>query len=205
MKTLKHLLLFVAFIISMTAYTQKDWVVGSDKSLEADFDKYKTYYWSSHAADADNLGFLTNDAVLKALLRGAIAYELDARGYLLDETNPDFLVNFRVFEDASEFRGYTGVKRDENYWGPNEIQKNPLSLKIDAETRQPENVRFYRFNNGTLLINFVDTETATLVWAGYVTGLMEGDVFDKDETRVKDAVKVIFEEYGYRADDKAKK
>lgn len=189
MKTNKLSVLLILLLCACAG--QKEMVVEADKSLEADFDEYNTFAWASSVDDDANLLFWLNDAVLKDEVREAIAYELDARGYELVENNPDLLVNFRVFDEDTEFRGYTGADVDNGYW----------ENDIEDAVREEEDVKVYNLQEGTLLVDLVDTGNSALVWQGYASGVIEDqNMYDPQDDKIKDAVQLIFAEYDFRAD-----
>lgn len=195
------LLVVTAFTLS-TAYAQSGNVtVASDKSLTADFDQYESFDFARQIADDQIQVFFLDDAMLKSKIKEAVKYELEARGYEQASDSPDLLVNFQVLDSATEFTGYTGVYRDENYWGPNEMRKDAIGLVPEAEVRSGENQRTYQLDKGTLMVHLVDADSGELIWQGYASGIMDGEVIDGKEDRVKEAVSMIFQTYDWRADD----
>ena len=197
------LFVVTAFTLS-TAYAQSGNVtVASDKSLTADFDQFKTFDFARQITDDQIQIFFLDDALLKGKVKEAVKYELEARGYEQASDNPDLLVNFQVLDSATEFTGYTGVYQDENYWGPNEMRKEAIGLAPDAEVRTADNVQNYQLDKGTLMVHLVDAESGELIWQGYASGIMDGEIIDGKDDRVKEAVSLIFQTYQWRADDLA--
>lgn len=200
MKTLKIITALILTTIFVSCSTQKA-IVESDKNLNTDFSKFQTYYWATNAAEDGSLLYVLNNAILKTRIRDAIQYEMDARGYTIDPNNPDLLVNFRVLEEPTKFTGYTGVYKDENYWGPMEMRKNAIGLVPEAEVRTADNKKTYMLDKGSLIIDLASTEDYQVVWQGYASGILQdGNVFDLSEDKIRDAVQAIYTEYEYRAD-----
>ncbi len=54
---------------------------------------------------------------------------------------------------------------------------------------------------GTLIVSLVDRKTGTMVWQGFASGLINNHEFIKDEAKVREAVSLIFDEFGMRATD----
>ena len=178
-------IVFALFFISGTAFAQ-DIQVEAFKKLNHDFSKYKTFYWSSQVDQKEDPGFyFLNDLVLKGLVRESVEGELEGLGYEKANQSPDLLVNFRVFDKPTSIKGYTGYGT--TYWG-------------DTETRDEEDATTYEVKAGTLVVNLVDRQSGLVVWTGFASGLMDGQVFNKDEIKIKEAVNLVFEEYNQRAD-----
>lgn len=166
--------------------------VESDRALNTDFDKYKTFYFSSQA-DAwldDGLHFL-NDLHMKALIREAVKGELMGLGYEVQSREPDLIVNFRVFEKPTTIQGFEGYGT--SYWGSTERYRDiadKTSYEIDA---------------GTLLVSLADRKSGRIVWHGFASGLIDGDSFIKDEGKIREAVNLIFDEYNQRGSEYSKR
>jgi hypothetical protein len=58
---------------------------------------------------------------------------------------------------------------------------------------------------GTLLVSLVDRKKGAIVWQGFASGLIDNNQFIKDEVKIHEAVNLIFENYGMRADNYSKK
>lgn len=167
-------------IYSSPAFSQD--LVATDVDLDAKFENYNSFGWTSEAKSVDAEEFF-NDVVLKTTIRDAIRYELDARGYNMEGNNPDLLVNFKVFEEPTEFQGYTGYREVGN-----------------ERVREEEDFKTYQLQAGTLLVQLLDKEKGTLVWQGYASGIIDDkNMFDKSPERIKDAVQQIFNRFDYKA------
>lgn len=208
MKFLKHIFtLFTVFSFAFTfaftlTYGQgRNVTVASDKSLTAEFSSFETFDFARQIGEDQVRIFFLDDALLKENIKDAVTYELEARGYEHTNSNPDLLVNFRVLEEETEFTGYTGVYRDENYWTSTEMRKDMIGLVPEAEVRSAENQRTYLLDEGTLMVHLVDTNSGELIWQGYASGVMDGEIIDGEEDKVKEAVSLIFQTYDWRADD----
>lgn len=183
---MKTLLMAVALALTASLTQAQNVLVDADKKLNTDFGKYKTYAWASQVDSQLDPGlYFMNDLQLKRRIREAVAFALDGRGYQFNRQAPDLLVNFRVFEKPVTIQGYTGYGT--TYFGTNEV-------------RQPEDVTTFEAKAGSLVVNLVDTKTGQVVWRGLASGLTNANGFDRDENRIKQAVNLIFEKYGYRAD-----
>lgn len=160
--------------------------VDADKKLNTDFSKYKTYAWASQVdADLDPGLYFLNDLVMKKRIRDAVRFALDGRGYKYTRQSPDLLVNFRVFEQPTSIKGFTGYGT--TYFGSQEV-------------REPEDVTTFEVKAGSIVLNLVDTKTGQVIWRGLASGLTNTNGFDRDENKIKQAVNLMFEQYTARAD-----
>jgi hypothetical protein len=147
--------------------------VNADYDTSADFTKYKTYAWLDEVLPPDkvpeNLG-APND-ITDRRIRSAIDGEMAAKGFTTTTTNPDLVIFYHVgLEDKVDVTdwGYSYASTG-RYWGWN--------------TR---NVDTYNYQEGSLIVDFVDMESKVLVWRGTAQQVLgdlspeEADQFIKD-------------------------
>ncbi|MDJ1483830.1 DUF4136 domain-containing protein [Cytophagaceae bacterium DM2B3-1] len=188
---MKLKILIIGLLVSIQVMAQKQQKqnvqVNSDKQLNIDWSKYKTYAWASQVDSKLDPGiYFLNDLVLKERIRNAVGYEMDGRGYEKVSQSPDIIVNFRVFDQPTTLKGYTGYGT--SYWGSQEV-------------RQPEDTTSYNVERGTLIVNVIDTKSGETIWRGFASGLMNGTAFNKEEEKIKEAVNLIYQDYPARADN----
>ncbi len=179
--------LFFAAVLMLTAsLTQAQNVtVDADKKLNVDFSKYKTYAWASQVDSKLDPGFyFLNDLALKDRVRNAVKSELEGRGYKLQRQSPDLIVNFRVFDKPTTIKGYTGYGT--TYFG--------------KELREQEDQKTFEVKAGSIIVNLIDVKTGQAVWRGLASGITSSNGFDRNQNKIKQAVNLVFEKYGYRAD-----
>lgn len=165
--------------------------VKADRELDTDFDKYKTFYWSSQAdAWLDEGMYFLNDLGMKSIIRDAVKAELMGLGYEMQSLEPDLIVNFRVFEKPVTLRGYEGY--GQSYW-------------TDERYREMDDTATYDVEAGTLLISMADRRSGKVVWQGFASGLIEDSAFIKDEGKIRQAVNLVFEEFDQRAKEYTRK
>jgi hypothetical protein len=178
-------------VLGITSTYAQSITVASDRRMDTDFSKYKTFYWASQVDDKLDEGlYFLNDLVLKANTREAVEAELLGLGYTLDANEPDLIVNFRVFEEPVRLKGLEGYGT--SYWG-------------GEQYRSISDTTSYEVEAGTLLVSLVDREKGEIVWNGFASGLIDDDKFIKDEGKIREAANLIFEEYGLRAREYSKK
>lgn len=165
--------------------------VESDRVLNTDWSKYKTFSFASMIDSDLEVGFyFVNDLVLKRQIRDAVRDELMGLGYQMDRSNPDLVATFRVFEQPTTIKGYEGYGR--TYWG-------------NTKYRQISDTTSYDVKAGTLIISLADRKTGQVVFQGFASGLIDNNRFIKDEVKIHEAVNMIMNEYGQRAKEYTRK
>ncbi|MEJ6981284.1 DUF4136 domain-containing protein [Pedobacter sp. P351] len=194
MKTLNNLILTA--IISLSAMftgctaTSPRVIVGSDFKLGEPIKQFKTYSWSS---SIDNIPtnevfigphgvYIFNNVSTRSQIKDAIQYELSGRGFKMDSSNPDMIVNYLVFEKEGELRTYNGYQ---------------VVNGLDS-VRTEDNVARVTVKPGTLYITISGAKNEDVVWQGYASGILSSRLI-KDPAKVKAAVQQIFKEFKYKA------
>jgi hypothetical protein len=178
----------ICFIGAVSAQTI---TVKSDRSLDTDFNDYKTFYWASQVDSWLDEGlYFLNDLTMKAIVRDAVKGELMGLGYQMQSHEPDLIVNFRVFEEPVTIKGYEGYGT--SYWGDDTYREISDTASYDVEA-------------GTLLVSMADRKSGKVVWQGFASGLIKDNAFVKDEGKIREAVNLIFEEYDQRAKEYTRK
>jgi hypothetical protein len=128
------------------------------------------------------------DSPLTRYLREAVGAELEARGYVQSEKQPDLLVDFHLVTEetkdmrASSTSGFSAGARD--YYR-------------EWDTYTPPDVIEYRA--GTLSVELTDAVEERLVWKGAVAGRIREKHRENLEATVDRAVADIFSKYPYTA------
>ncbi len=171
-------------ILTSVSFAQTITVEG-DKNLDKDVSNFKTFGWTSQVDNSLDEGlYFLNDLVLKAEIRNAVEAELRGLGYEKTSENPDMVVNFRVFEKPVTLRGFEGMGT--TYWDQTTV-------------RDPESVTEYEVEAGTIMVHLVDRRTGEIIWHGFASGLIDNNKFLKDSGKIREAVNLVFEEFGERA------
>lgn len=152
------MLAFVTMIVVTACSSGPD--IRRDVNPTANFASYKSFGYFPELA-TDRAGYET---VFTARLKAATRSNLEAKGYVYSETNPDLLVNFYAnVEDKQELRstpvsmGYYGY-RHSMYYGMSTSQVETVSYK-----------------QGTLTIDLVDPAKKALVWSATAEGRVSKD------------------------------
>lgn len=146
--------LLVGFALSQTVYT--------DKREGADLSEYQTYNWvfekdmipNDQMLVSDDMVLVYNNMTARSHLKEAIETQMKARGFILDEKDPDMLVNFQILEEDTELRTYT-MTNGQDYlgFGPRSVSTKMVPVK-----------------EGTVIVNFMDATTGNQLWQGFASG-----------------------------------
>ena len=158
----------------------------TDYDRDAEFENYTTFYWAdefqqehSHSQEDEPLFYNT---LMKKRLKEAVQREMEGRGYVLSRENPDLLVSPQVMveERISGSQNYNPGFYGWWYGGP------AMNSNISQD------------KEGDVVIDLIDRRQKQLVWQGYAPGVLETKMKNREET-LKNAVTLIFSEYGRRA------
>ncbi len=138
-----------------------------DYDTQADFSKFQTFAWmpretttggNAQQAQADN-------SLFDQRLKNAVNNNLDAKGYTIDTTEPDFVIIYHTgVQDKVNVTnwGYTYGP----YWGP-----------------WGESVDVTQYTEGTLILDFINYETKNILWRGTAQKALSGNVKPEDAER----------------------
>lgn len=188
---MKKLLIMIAGLFIFTVFQQgckatKTPVVGKNSDLSADFKNIKTYNWTT---DIDNIPkdavfiapngvYIFNNESGRKMIKDAIQYELDAKGYTMDRNNPDMLISFLVLEQPGNLRDVNGY----------------VTVASGEKVRTEDNVSSVDVKPGTLIINFTDAKSGKAIWQGFASGILQADQM-ADQSKVREAVSSVFSEF----------
>jgi len=190
---MKKLMMGLVLLFAAAATYAQGITVHSEQADNIDYSKYKNFAWASSVSNDLEPGvYFMNDLVLKAQIREAVKSELMGRGYNLSETpdQSDMVVNFRVFDKAVTLRGNEGY--GESYWGSDSFGGISDEITYDV---QP----------GTLLVSLADRKSGKVIWQGFASGLIDNNQFVKDEVKIREATKSIFDEFSQHAKEYTRK
>jgi hypothetical protein len=168
MKVIK--ILIVLFLIGFIVSCSTTIDVTYNYDPQADFSELKTFDWMP----------ATNKAGIDRFIVQHVNAELKAKGLTITSNNPDFLIaEFHAKKDKAHVvvteRGYN--------WGDREYRGIDRKLK-------------YQYEEGSLILDFVDTKSKILIWRG--VGKAEIQNVDTPEEKgklINAAVKKILKKY----------
>jgi hypothetical protein len=154
--------------------------VQTDHDPAANFSALRTYAWLQKTADAPRDPRIDND-LLDSRVHAAVNDELDRKGYREAAENPDFRVTYHVMVqnkfDVQSFPVYYGYG-----FG-----------RVGAAGGD---VRVSEYEQGTLILDVVDSRTNDLVWRGSAQARIVPDRTPQERTKlIRDAVREMLERF----------
>jgi hypothetical protein len=146
-----HLIMIAIMALSIfgCASTPK---VFSNADANANFSAYKTYgFFAKLATDKDNY-----ESIESKYLKASVARQMESRGFTMS-ANPDLEVNFYI-HTKEKIRSRTTPTMGGGYYGYRDPYYDAWGGYGATETRIDQ------YTEGTLNIDFVDTQKKTLVW-----------------------------------------
>ena len=126
-----------------------------DFDNEANFESFQTYNWISTQRAVDPHQFGGNPLNYKRAVQ-AIERELEAKGIPKDDNNPDFLV--AIHGGSQDKVQVSTYGYSYGYWGG--YMGYPYA-------------NVYTYQEGTLIIDFIDAEDHELFWRGWATAVID--------------------------------
>jgi len=140
--------------------------VSTDYDREANFDTYQTY------------GFFPQDenvamSLIDKRVRNAVNTHMQEKGFQLDESDPDLLV---AYQTGVRDRATVSGTSYGSWWGPGY-----------------RDVGVYQYQEGSLVLDFVDAVQKQLVWRGTASAVV-GDPSGQD-AKIDSAVRKMLSQY----------
>ena len=167
----------VIFLMGFVVSCSTIYGVQYDYDKQADFKNLKTYDWMTVPEKA-NIDSLKVERVKKA-----VNAELQAKGLKMTSNNPDFLIAEHLGKkDKVQVTnwGYDYGRHD-RYWG---------------EPRGPVGISIHEYEEGSLILDFVDTKSKKMIWRGVAkTEVNNVDTPEKKEKLIGEAVQEILKKF----------
>lgn len=175
--TLKDAYILLAlFIFSMSISCSSIYDVSYDYNKDADLIRLKTFDWLPVPQDLD----INSLDIIR--IKKAVTTELEAKGIVRAKDNPDFLIAEHVKTkdkiDVSAwgyglYPGYGRHSRYSGFWGNG-------------------GVHVYQYEEGTLILDFVDPKTKDVIWHGAAKSVVDDTMApEKRENLINEAVQKI--------------
>lgn len=175
----------IVVVLLSGCIAEREFVVDYDYSYHGKFRRYKTFNFMT-TGDTVNFNGLSD-----MMVRDEIERRLESQGYRYSEHKPSMLIAYKVFDDDFVLNGYSQLELE--YWNDiyghlAEDEDNLANIK-EAEYNTVE----YSLQKGTLLIDFIDSKTHSVIWQGYASGLFDDSTFFSKD--IKYAVRSILNQY----------
>ena len=153
-----------------------------DYDVDSNFTAYHTYAWIPVTINEGSVNAntaLQKNTLLDKRIRGAVDGQMLAKGFKLDEQNPDVLVVYHTGMQNQVDVTDWGYSYAGSYWGW-------AGRDIDV----------YNYTEGTLIVDLVNAKSKQLAWRGSATGVVEpGKSPEEVQERINDVVAQIFANY----------
>jgi hypothetical protein len=172
-------LVFILCTITLTTAGCATYTTHFDYDPDVRFAELKNYDWLSPTIRGQTISELTVKRIKASTER-----QLIEKGYRMDTVNPDFLIAIHggrekkvdLIDWGYTYRGY----KHYHYGYYNR------SHRIDI----------YEYQEGTLILDFVDAESRELIWRGSVTRVIDPNATpEKRERVINEAVAKILEKF----------
>lgn len=156
----------------------------SDADPEADFSSYASYAFLSDVA-TDKAPYETLE---RTHLKAAVGREMNARGYLQDNSNPDLLVNFAI-ETQEKLQSRTVPT------GGYGIGYDPFFDVYTSGWGMSHTTRIDQYTEGTLEIDLIDVGDRKMIWQGRTKGRLTQKDMQNYQSTLDEAVTEIFKQF----------
>lgn len=190
-----RILLILTTILFVGCIAEREYVVDYDYSFRGNFKKYKTFTF------LDIRDTVNYNGMSDGIIRNEIVRRLESQGYELDQNKPSILIAYKIFDADFELQGYEQL--DLQNWESTFAADDSEYLNLSGIKEAKYNEQQIALRKGTLLIDFIDRKTHSVIWQGYASGLFDdATMFSKD---AKYAVRTILNQYKLLAYNQTRK
>jgi hypothetical protein len=153
----------------------------SDYNKYADISTLKAYQWlSAPEIEAKGLNPLYYNELNDERIKRAANAQIQRRGFIESDTSRELQFHYHIIVDDKS------------------IVETETTRHLYMPLWNLRSREIYPYKEGTLIIDLMDTRTNSLVWRGWASGVIEGDVVKHPEESIQNAVAKIFEKFPYR-------
>jgi len=168
---MRRLLLLVSICIVSVGCQRNNILVDHDYRFSENFKNYTTYSFVECERDTN---YFCSD------IQQAIERQMAARGYSFNAQQANLYVNFSVYNDRFQYKGYDQPQLVN--WLISRQENDSVYTPIK-----------YQLGKGTLMISMIEADTNEIVWRGYASGIYNDQMQKKNY--FKSIVRTIFDEY----------
>lgn len=152
---------------------------GADFAPETRFPEFSTYSWGPRDDLPTGDARLDNNPFFDARVRSAVEWELTTRGLKPVDGPADLLIHYHI--SVQQRIDVQAVDQVAGYSYPG----------------QPRDSAFYVYDEGTLIVDLVDSRSRQVIWRGWAKTNIEGVIDNPDrlKARVDEAVAGMFQRY----------
>lgn len=191
MKTIRSMMFAAVVVVSVLGVLMQTGCatkpnIRSDYDHSADFGKFRTFNFASPLS-TDKLGY---SSLVTQQMKAAVTQQMEQRGYKLDTTNPDLLVNFSGrLQEKQEIEStpgpYYGYRA--GFYGawPGYAMGNEVYT--------------VNYTEGTVNVDMVDASRMQMVWEGVIMGEVKKEHLENREAAIDKAIAGIFTKFPFQA------
>lgn len=142
---------------------------------KVDFTKYESFCWLSGCEFVYEGPHRYNDSVAINKIKEALVKELESKGLVRNENNPDLLIDFHIIIEEKSTLIVNHPEYNEGY-----------------ETAYDPTWEIYNYLKGSLIVDMVDNSESRMIWRSHSIGFLEAfpTITDKQiERSVREALK----------------
>lgn len=129
------------------------------------------------------------NTLIKKRLKSAIQKQMENKGYVMDKTNPDLLVNSRVVVQTRDINYNSGGYPYFPSYGHGYGHFGAYGYGYYGNYQSSEEDK-----EGGVVVEFIDRKKRQLVWQGFAPDVLHQNTQDKQK-EITEAVTKIFAEY----------
>jgi len=192
MRTLKAMVVYLLIGVTAVSCSVSSSAIVTDYDQNANFETYKTFYWSDdfqmeNGKEEEPLFFNT---LIKKRLKGAIQEQMENKGYVLDKSNPDLLVDSRIVVQTRNINSSGGYPYFPGYGhGYGHFGRYGYGYYGGYQASEEH-------KEGGVVIELIDMSRRQLVWQGFAPDVLHANTTDKQK-EIKEAVAKVFAKYNY--------
>lgn len=181
-----------SFLLSLAAvFTACSPVVYTDTAPNANFTAYETYAYLPSGEDNEAQTIYTQKII------NEVEQEMAARGYVLDNQNPDLLVNVKTMYEEEEDLQRVPVASTYDYYTPGFYTPTTLSpYYYTGYATIPRitgtGIREIEYTEGTFVVDVIDAADNQIVWRGWSETPVDPENLDNS---IREYIDNIYEEY----------
>jgi hypothetical protein len=172
--------IFLASLILLANCAVK---VNTQYDHNAPFDQYQTFCWFENCEfTIDGPVYLKKDSATIQSFQSAIVNELERKGYVYDQNNPDFLLHMHiVVEEQEGVMSSPYIDGDQSGWEG--------AFPFEAWENQT-----YTYLKGSLLIDIADANESKMVWRSDAVEYLDITT-DISETQLRKGVRKALKKF----------
>ena len=175
--------------------------VYSDYDRSNDFTKYKTFAWSPEPHKPHkNRNF--DNQIIENNIKSYVNKEMEVRGYKLDISNPDIILDFDIMVEKKVQTVSTPIYNHPNNYTGNYSYRRNNQYNNGMQYQVGNRIQKISYKEGTVTIDVIDKGSNQLVWKAWaVTTLTDPETFSNELER---DIHAIFNKYPILAQKKSK-